>query len=122
MILAEFHGRLATTTLLYTLILALWAWWRYFRKEGVSSSYWGALVINEILFLAQGALGIIMYLNGLRPLAGGMHILYGIVGLVGIPAIFLFTRGNEGRRAMLIYGAGLLFMVGIAIRAMMTGG
>jgi heme A synthase len=122
MILVELHGRIATTTLLYTLILALWAWWRYFRKEGVSSSYWGALVINEILFLAQGVLGAIMFLSGLRPLAGGMHILYGIVGLVGIPAIFMFTRGNEGRRAMLIYGAGLLFMAGIAIRAMMTGG
>lgn len=122
MVLVDIHGRLAITTLLYTLALALWAWWRYFRKEGVSSSYWGALVINEILFIAQGVVGAILYLNHLRPLGQGMHVLYGVIGLLGIPAMFLFTRGSEARRAMLIYGAGLLFMVGIAIRAMMTGG
>jgi hypothetical protein len=37
-----------------------------------------------------------------------------------IPGIYLFTKGDEGRRVMLIYGIGLLVMAGIIWRSVMT--
>jgi hypothetical protein len=119
MSLGEIHGRLGFTALYFIAILAIWALWRFFRKEGVNSNYWGALAIAEILVLLQGALGAYLWLSGLRP-GRGVHILYGIVAALIIPGIYLFTKGDEDRRVMLIYGVGLLIMVGIILRGVMT--
>jgi heme A synthase len=117
------HDRLANTVVLYCLALSLWAFWRFFRKQGVDSSFWGALVIGEILILLQGALGGIMWLfNALRPERGGIHLLYGIISAMTIPAVYAFTRGRADRRDMFVYAASLLFLFGIALRAMTTGG
>jgi len=122
MSLADFHARLAISAILYALVLGLWAFWRYFRRQGVHSSYFGALVIAEILFLAQGALGGYMWLTGLRPERGGIHILYGVVGALTIPGVYLFTKGREERRETLIYALAMIFATGILLRAMTTGG
>lgn len=120
MTLVGFHGRLATTVLLYFLALSLWGFLRYFTKRGIDSNYWGALVIGEIVTILQGAIGIYLYATGGRP-GGGIHILYGVLAVAGIPAVFAFTKGRDTRREMLIYAAGLLFLVGIAWRALDTG-
>ena len=123
MSLADIHGRLGYTALFFTLIMALWGLWRFFRRQGVDSSYWGALVIAEILYIAQAGLGAFLFFSGIGVLTGGyIHILYGVVSILVIPAVFFFTRGDELRRAMLIYGIGLLFLVGVLIRSISTGG
>lgn len=116
------HSRLANTVLLYCLILGVWGLWRFFRKQGVESSFWGALVIAEALVLIQGALGVILWAMNLRPERGVVHILYGVVSALSLPAVYVYTRGRDERREMLLYGVVLLFMVGIALRAMATGG
>jgi len=122
MSLPMIHGRLANTVILYCLALSLWAFWRFFRKQGVDSSYWGALVIGEILILVQGAIGAYMWLiNALRP-ERGIHILYGVVTALTIPAVYAFTRGRSDRRDMLIYATSMLFLFGISLRALTTGG
>jgi hypothetical protein len=119
--LAVFHDRLSNTVLLYLIIMAVWGFWRYIRKQGVSPNYWGALVIAEIVILVQGAAGALMWLtSALRP-GRSIHLLYGIVIAMSLPAAFLFTRGREARRDVLIYSAVLLFLVGIAIRSIVTG-
>jgi hypothetical protein len=118
MSIVEIHGRLGNTALFYVVILAVWALWRFFRRQGVDSSYWGALVIGELLLLAQGALGGYIYLRGIGYLERQfMHILYGMVSLLVIPAAFAFTRGDDRHRVMLVYGAALLFLFGIILRA-----
>jgi len=48
--------------------------------------------------------------------------LYGVVSVLVLPGIFAFTRGQEERRSMLIYGTGFLFLVGIVLRAIGTAG
>jgi hypothetical protein len=121
--LVDIHGRLAYTAIFYTVVMALWGVWRFFRKQNVDSSYWGALVIAEILYIAQTLLGTYLYLfAGRVPVGGGMHILYGVVAILVLPAMFFFTRGDETRRAQLVYGAGFLFMIGILLRSIATGG
>jgi hypothetical protein len=118
MSIVEIHGRLGNTALFYAIILAVWALWRFFRRQGTDSNYWGALVIGELLLLVQGAIGGYIYLSGIGYLERQfMHILYGVVSLLVIPATFAFTRGDDSRRVMLIYGAAQLFLVGIILRA-----
>jgi len=115
------HDRLSNTVILYIIVMAVWGWWRFFRKQGVGPNYWGALVIAEVLILVQGALGGIMWLGStLRP-DRSIHLLYGIVIALSLPAAFLFTRGRDERRELLIYSAVLLFIIGIAFRSIVTG-
>jgi hypothetical protein len=102
--------------------MAVWGLWRYIRKQNVDSSYWGALVIAEVLYLAQGGLGAYLFLSGIGVLQRSIHILYGVVGVLVLPSIFAFTRGQDERRSMLVYGVGFLFLVGIVLRAITTAG
>jgi hypothetical protein len=119
MSLSEIHGRLANTALIYFLILALWGLWRALRKQGLDSSFWGALAIAEILILIQGGLGAILFFGGDRP-GRWVHILYGVVAALVIPGLYAYTKGESDRRVMLIYAITLLISVGVILRAMGT--
>lgn len=119
MSLPEIHARLGNTALYYLIAMAIWGLWRVLRRQGVDSSYWGALVIGEILILLQGGLGGYMWLSGLRP-GRTIHLLYGIVGALIIPGVYAYTKGESDRRVMMIYAFALLFAVGILLRAIMT--
>ena len=119
--LTQIHARLAISALMFVVILTLWGFWRYFRKQGLDGNYWGALATLEVLILAQGALGIFLWYSGLRPGHGGMHVLYGIVSAITLPAAYAFTKGRDARREMLIYSLALIFLAGVAARAMLTG-
>ena len=121
MSIIEVHGRLGSSALLFTIILAVWGFWRFYRRQGVDSNYWGALVICEILILVQGALGLYIYFTGIGHLNRQfMHILYGIVSAIVIPSVFAFTRGDDRHRVSLVYGAALLFNMGVIMRAQFT--
>jgi hypothetical protein len=123
MSIIEVHARLANTAIFYTIVMAIWGLWRYFRKQEIDSSYFGALAIAEILFVIQGLLGAYIYISGTGHLSRAfMHILYGIVTVLVIPAVFAYTRGESSRRVQLIYGVALLFQVGILFRSLATGG
>ena len=118
----EIHSRLGNTALLYSIVMAVWGLWRYFRRQNVDSNYWGALAVAEVLFLVQTGLGAYLYFSGRGQLGRDVHILYGVVSVLVVPGIFAFTRGQAERRAMLIYGTGFLFLIGIVIRAISTAG
>ncbi len=123
MSIIELHSRLAITAVLYAGVMALWALLRYIRKGKIDSNYWGAAVIIEVLILLQGTMGIYLYISGKGFLVRSfMHILYGIVAVLVIPGVFLFTKGSEERRVAGIYAVAFIFLVGILIRSMSTGG
>lgn len=119
MSLSEIHGRLAYTALYFIIFMSMWGLWRLLRKQGLGSNYWGALIIGEILIVVQGLLGGYLWLIGARP-ERSIHVLYGVVAALTIPAIYAFTKGGQERREMLIYAVALLFQVGILIRAIGT--
>ncbi len=116
------HDRLALTALMYVTVMGLWGLWRAFRRQEIDGSFWGALVVAEIVILIQGLLGGYMWFAGLRPMRGGVHILYGIASALVIPGVFAFTRGGADRRATFIYAISLLFLAGLIIRGITTGG
>ena len=123
MSIVDVHARLGNAALFYTIIMALWGLWRFFRRQDIDSSYWGALVIAEILYILQSGLGAFLFFTGIGVLARGyIHILYGVVAVLVVPGVFFFTRGDEQRRALLIYSVGFLFLVGVVLRAIATGG
>ena len=83
---------------------------------------WGALVIGELLVLAEGLLGVSLFLAGHRPARTGIHILYGVFLVVALPGTFSFTRRRPARAEALIFGLISLFLAGVAVRARVTGG
>jgi hypothetical protein len=122
MSLIEVHGRLAYTALLYVAILGGWGLWRYFRKEGLNANYRGAVTIGTLLVVLQGGLGAFLWLSGIGSLAGrSLHVLYGVVAILLFPGAFIYTQGNQDRRAMLIYALAFVFMIGILLRSITTG-
>ena len=120
MALIDIHTRLANTALFFCVIMAVWGGLRFLRRRGVDSSYFGAVVIAELLLLAQGILGGYLWVNGLRP-GRGIHILYGVVSLLALPMVFAYTRGREERPDMLMYTVGFLVLIGLLLRAITTG-
>jgi hypothetical protein len=117
----EFHGRLANTALLYTIAMILYSLWRYFRKQVPDGNYWGALAIAEVVYLIQGALGLIVWLTGAGEVERlFVHALYGIVSVMIVPGMFLYSRGRESNKLLIIFSAALLFQMGIIIRGMST--
>ena len=121
MSLVQIHDSLANTALIYFAILALWGLVRFARRQGISSRYWGALVIAELLILTQGGIGAFLWYTGHRP-DRGIHILYGLVSALAIPAVYAFTQGREERSEMLMYGVATLVAVGLVLRAITTAG
>ncbi len=117
--LSEFHAQFANTALYYFLLISLWGYWRFFRKQGLDASYWGAVVIAEVLLLIQSGIGTYLWIIGLRP-ARGMHVLYGIVSLTALPAVYIYTKGRSERADMLMYSTTALITVGLLLRAIFT--
>ncbi len=116
------HAGLANTITLYFFALGAWAFWRFIRKQGLDSSYWGALAIGGVLPVVQGLIGAYQWLViGAAPARGWFHVLYGLVAILCVPAIYIYTKGQETRREMMVYAAAMIFAALIAIRAITTG-
>jgi hypothetical protein len=90
------------------------------RGRGISPSYWGAVVIGEILMLIQGVLGILLVSAGTMP-ADLLHFLYGVLVALSLPAAYVYTHARTGRSEAGIYALASFFIFGLAIRAIMTG-
>lgn len=120
MSLTLIHERVATTMILFSLIAAVWGLIIFLRGRSIDGNYWGILGVGEILILAQAALGFILWLQGAQP-GRGIHILYGIVAAMTLPAAYGFSRGRDDRQMALVYSLILLFLVGISWRAIVTG-
>lgn len=113
------HGMLANSVLLFCFIAGLWGITSYFRKRGIDGNYWGILAVGEILIIAQGVVGVLLWLSEARP-AREIHALYGGLTMVAFPALYSLTRGRDDRRAALAYGALSLLLVLLSFRATLT--
>jgi hypothetical protein len=117
---ALIHSRTAISAVLFALALGVWALWSFLRGRGVGSSYWGALIIGELLMLAQGFLGILLVFGGARP-ADWLHVLYGVLVALSWPGVYVYTRARGDRREAGLYALVSFFVFGLALRAITTG-
>ena len=120
MSLLDVHSALANACLIFSVIIAGYGFILFLRHRGVDSNYWGTLAAGELLFLAQGVVGVLLYAGGLRPARTLVHVLYGIVLIITVPGTYAVTRGRDARREALIYAIIGLFLAGITLRAMYT--
>jgi heme A synthase len=120
MTLIEIHARLASTASLFIGILALWALFLRVRNRGLDGSWLGAAVIGELLIVAEALIGTYLYLQGLsgalpRPF---LHILYGIVAVITLPAAYgYFSNLEDDRVKTLAMALACAFLWGILQRA-----
>jgi heme A synthase len=120
MSLPQIHAALANACLIFSLIIAAYGLWRYVSKQGVDSNFWGVLAAGELLFLAQGVVGLVLLTGGLRAARTLVHVLYGIVLLISLPGAYALTHGRDTRRESAIYAVIGLFLAGVTLRAMYT--
>src|SRR5688572_14272163 len=120
MALSEIHDGLANTAVLFVAALGLWALVLRFRSQPLNGTWFGAAMIGEVLIVIEGALGGLLYLQGYnatlpRPF---MHILYGIVALITLPAAQSYFGNLEDENVKtLAMAATCAFLWGILLRA-----
>ena len=121
MTLSVIHGNLANSVLLFMVVAAVWGIATRIRNQDITGNYWGILAVGGLLILGQGLLGSYLWLIGERPGRAGVHVLYGIVAAISIPAYYAITKGRDDKYAALAYGLLCLFVAAISLRAMVTG-
>jgi hypothetical protein len=123
--LQSLHGVLSRAIVLFAAIAGAYGLFLYFRKQPITPSYWGIIVVGNLATLGQGAIGLLMALSGAQT-GEWVHILYGITAALWIPIISFinsqFNKGERNVRETLIVALVSLFEVGVAIRAIGTGG
>lgn len=116
----QLHDGLANAAMMFAAIIGVWALFLRLRSRTLDGAWYGAAVICELLILAQAAIGVLMYIQGLgavlpRPF---MHILYGIVAVVTLPAAYSYMVNLEDENVKtLLMALVCLFLWGILQRA-----
>ena len=121
----DLHRLLSRAIVMFAAIAGLYGLYQYFRKQPISPSYWGIIVVGNLATLGQGAIGLVMALSGAQT-SEWVHILYGITAALWIPIISFingqFNKGERNVRETLIVALISLFEMGIGLRAISTGG
>lgn len=120
----QFHARLGNSALLFMVVAGVWGLVRWRQHRSVDASYRGLLLVGEILLIAQALVGVYLWLfmNRDAVLARPtMHILYGILTVITLPAAFSFASGKiDGEREQALYAFVCLFLAGLVWRAQST--
>jgi hypothetical protein len=123
--ISSLHARIAGAMVPFALIAGIWGLVEYFRKQEISPSYWGIIVIGNLLAVGQGLMGVWLALGpDQKPVREWVHVLYGIMAVLWIP-IFNFANGYFNKKQdkvkeTLIIAIISLFEFGVALRAIAT--
>ena len=113
------HERLATTVMIFFLVVGLWGLMEFARGGAIGGNIAGALVIGQVLVVVQGLFGLALFVEGPRP-EDPVHILYGAAAALSLPFVWSYVRDKAPRQGLLIYSLIALFIFGLAIRGMTT--
>ena len=112
----EIHRVLSNTIWLFYLAIAIWGLLRAIRGMSVDGSYFGAIAVIQIVLILQSILGAVLYVGGGRPDRQLVHYLYAAFGIVFIPGLLAYLKGDDSNRAQWIYALAALFMFGVILR------
>ena len=118
--LNEIHSRLANTALIFIAILGIWALISRIRSKPLDGNWFGAAIIGELLIIGQAAIGTWIYLQGMgaalpRPY---LHILYGLVAVLALPAAYgYFSQLEDDNVQCIAMFVTCFFLWGILMRA-----
>jgi hypothetical protein len=113
------HRGLANSASLFLAILTIWALVQFLRSRPLGPSWYGAAVVAELLLVAQFIVGGILWFEGLQ--AGPrpwIHILYGTVAVITLPAAHsYFGKIEDSKVQTLAMTLACAFLWGIIQRA-----
>jgi len=106
---------------LFMASVGVWGLISFARGESLGGSFSGALMIGQVLIVIQGIFGLILYIDGPRP-SDPVHILYGLTAAIIMPFLYTYLRDRDPRQALFFFSLVALFIFGLGVRGMMTGG
>jgi hypothetical protein len=115
------HALLSQTVMLFFLLIGAWGLFEYIRGGEMGGSIGGAFVIGQVLVTFQVLLGVVMVIFGTYA-TDSVHYLYGITAIISLPFAWSYMRSRHPRQALLIYSLLALWIFGLAIRGVITGG
>jgi heme A synthase len=101
--------------------IGIWGLYLFARGGALEGSITGSLVIGQALIGTQGLIGLALFTWGDRP-EDPVHVLYGIAAFVTMPFVWTYVRERHPRQGLFFYSLAALFIAGLAIRGMTTGG
>ena len=113
------HLLLTQAIILYLFVCTVWGAITAIRRRPVSPSYRGTLLIAEGLYVVQAVVGASLLIGGNAP-RDPLHYLYGFLGVAILPAILGYLERGKHRESLWL-ALTSLFLLGVAIRAWMTG-
>lgn len=119
-IIAELHATLAQTAMYFFFAIGVWGIFEYVRGGELGGNIGGAFVIGQVLISVQVLLGVVILAGGFT--VQSVHFLYGITAIISLPFAWSYMRSRHPRQALMIYSLVALWIAGLAIRGIITGG
>lgn len=120
MSLSIIHAGLAQTGTLFFIALGVWAIYSRIRSRPLDGAWYGGAAVGEVLMIAQFAIGWILYGQGLGenlPRAF-VHILYGAVAVITLPAAYAYLSKLEDENVKsILFAIVCFFLMEVVIRA-----
>jgi hypothetical protein len=118
-LLVSLHGRIATAIVLYYAAVGVWGLLLGARNSGPTPAFRGAIGIGVAAAVAQGVLGVLVYVF-VRPPSDALHVLYGLALVLAMPLAASVVRDRQPRGQSVALGFAALFTAGLAIRGIIT--
>ncbi|HMO59553.1 MAG TPA: hypothetical protein PKA05_14995 [Roseiflexaceae bacterium] len=119
--IAALHANLLTTILLLVVVLIGWGMILLIRNRPPPRAADALLAITTLLVAANALLGVALLTAGRRPAQLELHLIYGLIAALLLPAAHYYGRDHPPRARLLIMIAACGFLAAILLRALQTG-
>lgn len=117
--LQDVHVVGAWVVVISNALAGVWALGAHWLPALRHKALWWFTAVAEVAIAVQVALGVLLVTRDDRE-APQFHTFYGFVALASVGIIYSY-RAQLAARKYLLYGLGGLFLMGLAIRAMVLG-
>lgn len=117
--LFNLHSQWAWIVIIANALAGVWALIAHKFTSLRSRALWWFTALAQITVFVQVAMGVMMVSRDKREFPQ-FHAFYGFVAIIAIAIIYSY-RGQLKGRVYLLYGFGGLFIMGLAIRAVLVG-
>ena len=117
--LHDAHVAAAWVVVVSNALAGLWALGAHWQPALRRRQLWWFTLAAELTIVAQVILGVLLVTTEERE-APQFHMFYGFVALASVGIIYSYRQQLEPHK-YLLYGLGGLFLMGLAIRAMVIG-
>jgi hypothetical protein len=118
-VLLDIHEAFAWFVVVTNGLAGLWALAANWVPAMRIRALWWFIALAEISIFCQVALGVVL-VAGQGIEAPGFHMFYGFVAIITVGHIYSY-RSQLAPHKYLLYGLGGLFLMGLALRAMVVG-